>query len=1568
MRNNCILFTSLLFLLCVSQEVRAQCVDLQVYTRDGKDATSVCAGSPSAIVHIKPSTMVGPQLMVITDDQDNILVTKTGRSINLKGAPPGVCRIYLVSFWGKREDVVGQNVHEAQFSDYCYKLSSNYVTVTRGAAPDPATISTDDPTVICVDGNPDPIDVMVSGGTSGTGTWIITDPNGKILGLPPGPPFDLDGAGPGTCLIWHATSDGDIKNLEVGRNTSSLGGCFALSNSIEVRRDVARGGRVATTDGEEEVNTIAGDGMSDLITFAASEASNINYAYMITDTDGNILGLPPSNSQDFEGAGGGICLVWGLSYTGSILANPGDNAFEVQLTDGCYDLSENSIRVVREASNTLEGGSVELEDGTTEAFTCPGDEMDDALTFVSKGASPDAQFTFVITDPDGIILGIPEGDRQNFEGAGEGTCLVWGLAYTGNLTAMVGDDATAGPLSDGEGDLSDNFITIRRAVPHAGAVMTADGMTEVTTTPGDGVDDIVEFVYEGASDSKYAYIITDPDGNILGIPDIPSQNFEGAGVGTCLVWGLAYTGNLTAMTGDNAMDIALSDECFDLSHNFITVNRMRDVNGGTVAMPSGATTRYTCPGDGVDDIVMFVSEGASPDAQFTFVITDPDGIILGIPEGDSQNFEGAGEGACLVWGLAYTGNLTAMVGGDANAGPLSDGDSDLSDNYITINRAMANGGTVATSLGLTEITTTPGDGVDDIVEFMSSGASESKYTYVITDPDGNILGLPDVPSQNFEGAGEGTCLVWGLAYTGNITAMVGDNAMDIALSDECFDLSDNFITVNRKAGLNGGTVAMPSGATTRYTCPGDGVDDIVMFVSNRATPDAQFTYVITDPDGIILGIPDGDNQNFEGAGEGTCLVWGLAYTGNLTAMVGDDANAGPLSDGDSDLSDNYITINRAMANGGTVATSLGLTEITTTPGDGVDDIVEFMSSGASASKYTYVITDPDGNILGLPDVPSQNFEGAGEGTCLVWGLAYTGNITAMAGINAMDIALSDECFDLSDNFITVNRKAGLNGGTVAMPSGATTRYTCPGDGVDDIVMFVSNRATPDAQFTYVITDPDGIILGIPDGDNQNFEGAGEGTCLVWGLAYTGNLTAMVGDDANAGPLSDGDSDLSDNYITINRAMANGGTVATSLGLTEITTTPGDGVDDIVEFMSSGASASKYTYVITDPDGNILGLPDVPSQNFEGAGEGTCLVWGLAYTGNITAMVGDNAMDIALSDECFDLSDNFITVNRKAGLNGGTVAMPSGATTRYTCPGDGVDDIVMFVSNRATPDAQFTYVITDPDGIILGIPEGDSQNFEGAGEGTCLVWGLAYTGNLTAMVGDDANAGPLSDGDSDLSDNFITVIRATPNAGMVSTVDGLTEVTTNPGDGIDDIVEFMTEGASESKFTYVITDPDGNILGIPMGSSQNFEGAGAGTCLVWGLSYTGTLTAKVGDLAMEIDFSDECFDLSDNFITVNRIESNAFGARGLEESHVSELEIFVINPIRESIEGRFAGDSRYETVLSLYNMTGTQIKNWTLPSLSVQTINLSVVDITPGLYVLQIRNGEQVITRKLLKQN
>ncbi|MEM7086792.1 MAG: hypothetical protein AAF489_11450, partial [Bacteroidota bacterium] len=178
-------------------------------------------------------------------------------------------------------------------------------------------------TSICVDGNPDPIDVtLVGAGVGSNNGWVITDnATGVILALPPGPPFNLDGAGTGVCDIWYLRYEPGLTGLAVGQNVSDLAGCFDLSNPIEVIREEADGGTVeidiAATGNPNNTTTISADGLSavicvdgrpdPLVVVHTNTAPNLSYRYVITDNspDSIILAIAGTNEISLDGAGPG---------------------------------------------------------------------------------------------------------------------------------------------------------------------------------------------------------------------------------------------------------------------------------------------------------------------------------------------------------------------------------------------------------------------------------------------------------------------------------------------------------------------------------------------------------------------------------------------------------------------------------------------------------------------------------------------------------------------------------------------------------------------------------------------------------------------------------------------------------------------------------------------------------------------------------------------------------------------------------------------------------------------------------------------------------------------------------------------------------------------------------------------------------------------------------------------------------------------------------------------------------------------------------------------------------------
>jgi hypothetical protein len=291
-------------------------------------------------------------------------------------------------------------------------------------------------------------------GNSGTNSaWVITDDQGVILDIPTNySDVDFDAADPGTCLVWHLSFEDGLTGAEVGLNASGLEGCFDLSNSIEVFRNSPVGG---TLEGGPFTFCVE-DGIADMIMdglITLTGNSGANSQWVVTDDQGNILGLPPTYSVvDFDDAGDGTCLVWHLSFEDGLTgAEVGQNASGLQ---GCFSLS-NPIEVFRNSpvGGTLEGGP----------FTfCVGDGLMDMIMEgdISLSGNSGANSAWVVTDDQGVILGLPTSYSEvDFEDAESGTCLVWHLSFEDGLTgAEVGMNA-----ADLSGCFSlSNSITVNR--------------------------------------------------------------------------------------------------------------------------------------------------------------------------------------------------------------------------------------------------------------------------------------------------------------------------------------------------------------------------------------------------------------------------------------------------------------------------------------------------------------------------------------------------------------------------------------------------------------------------------------------------------------------------------------------------------------------------------------------------------------------------------------------------------------------------------------------------------------------------------------------------------------------------------------------------------------------------------------------------------------------------------------------------------------------------------------------------------------------------------------------------
>ncbi len=1662
----------------------AECIqNATIATAGGATNLFVCQGDGEPnVIRFKTKIIPTPAAYIVTDAGGNILYVSTNSTINFENLPSGTLHVYAVSYLGQLLAAPGLNIFNDPLGSICYALTTNFVTINN-VSPDGGMVAAEGGStslIVCTnDATPDQFNFTTTS-TSPLYAYLVTDANNVILQVSTSGNVDFSTLPNGICRVWGFAYVGNITatpGLNAATSTLSTD-CFDLSsNFVTVDKTTPDGGTVALDNGSTDVTYCTGASVPAL-NLVNQSTSAAPYAYLLTDANNLLVQVLSGNTVDFDALTPGVYRVWGVSYTGAFLINAGDDAASAVLTDGCYDLSENFISILK---RNLDGGTVSLSNLATATYTCDGDGISDEIAIITTVTDPEEQYIFVITNELNNIVGTTTDGIIDFEGTGPGICRVWGLAYSGNLTVTPGQNAMQADLSDECFQLSANYVEVEKKQTFGGSVTLQNGDDVIEVCAGDGNADALTFVTDGGDGEHYNFFVTDANNIILSISTDGVIDFENEAGGIYRVWGAAYSGDLNAQVGENIENAVISLECYELSENFVKVD-VTFVDGGSVSIFGGATSTFVCANDSESDILTFDFVTDALNADYTFIVTDENNKALVVLAGNAVDFNVASpDHICRVYGISFTGTLTIGLGDDITASQLSTRCFELSGNFVEIRKEETNGGTVSEAAGQDAYFVCP-DGLANVLSFSNTGVSTGQYTYVITNEINTIVAVMPDGDIDFDAFAEDTYRVWGLAYTGNITAVIGDNAAATALTDECYSLSNNYITVTvgtpdggdlsaggalevyscpgdsepdvlnfdhtgtsgvgyalaitdendkviavaigtefdfgaltegiyRVWGISytgsltvvegddlnsvdlssecfdlsnnfvlvthqspeGGAVALAGGATTAYLCPG-GAGSSLLFFEHSGSTGPGFTYIITDENNIIVAIVDGNSINLNNLPEGTYRAWGVAYTGNLIAAIGNDAAVDALSSGCYALSGNFVSIVNQIPDGGTIAGQGGVSIFDICTGDGDPDVIDFTVTGNTAGSYAYLITDDNDFLVGVITENNFDFENSSiDGTFRIYGVAYTGDLVLIPGDPIMLVPASNDCYDLTDNFITVNTT--IVDGSVLFSdiNGTETLYICAGDGEADVVSFFSGTLGSVAGYRFVITNENNIILAYMTGNQQNFEAtAGFARLRVWGLAYTGTLnSAPFGLNITTANMASGCFDLSDNYIDIIRDLPEGGSVTTS-SKTDILLCIG-AVSGVRHFETTSTSNSAYVYLVTSEDNVIIHIADSDEIDFNMFDPGVYRIWGLSYTGVLTAFVGQEITASAnLATSCFELSTNFVRIDRAPAVDGGEVSDFSGETQFYFCPNNDNGDLVILQTTSL--DTNYVYVITDGNGNIL-IPEiiGEVIDFDPAAPGTYRVYGISYNGEPLYGFGTNVITDPLSDNCYVTSSNFISIVVTAPIGGTVATTEGETEVSVINGDGEPDVVGVLSTGASATPFTYLITDENNVIVAIPAGNSFDFESLPTGVYRIWGLAYTGTLLADIGDDAALTELSDDCFDLSANFVQVTSEPLGTLRPEAL--SPVQQTPAIVSlrlspNPAQSRLVAdlNLSAIERPTTAIRVFSTTGQMVLQMNEPAVEgANRYVLGVSDLVPGLYLLQVSNGSAVQTAKFVKE-
>jgi len=392
----------------------------------------------------------------------------------------------------------------------------------------------------------------------------------------------------------------------------------------------------ATTNWVTEASVCAVDGTADIIPLANTQMipAGDEYAYVFTDKEKKIRFIHLEDEYDFEGSGPQTDYIYGVSYSGDLNYEVGDDLLSITAS-GCAIVSDTAtfLTVTKEDCGEVYEclpTNTATTRWVTERHICPNDGVADEIELLNNEfIAPGEHYAFVITDTNNVIRTLHFEGTYDFEGSGDEPDRVFGVSFDNNI-----DFTTGGPLSsinsDGCTILSDTtiFLTVYKdscAMSSFECIATSvnimGGATEISVCETDGEDDIINLNNsEGeTAGTNYTYIITDDEDKVKFTDETGAYNFDNSGSQTFRVYGLSHDGAVTADVASDINDVT-AEGCFQLSSNFITITKGdcatdTTTNEGTITI-SGTVNNVK--GNPLNNIVVKLDDDTS-------VMTDSDG-------------------------------------------------------------------------------------------------------------------------------------------------------------------------------------------------------------------------------------------------------------------------------------------------------------------------------------------------------------------------------------------------------------------------------------------------------------------------------------------------------------------------------------------------------------------------------------------------------------------------------------------------------------------------------------------------------------------------------------------------------------------------------------------------------------------------------------------------------------------------------------------------------------------------------------------------------------------------------
>jgi hypothetical protein len=978
-----------------------------------------------------------------------------------------------------------------------------------------------------------------------------------------------------------------------------------------------------------------------------------------------------------------------------------------------------------------------------------------------------------------------------------------------------------------------------------------------------------------------------------------------------------------------------------------------------------ASTLYACAADGKADNLSFLKSDTST-LKYGFIVADGSDNILFIQRTSTVNFDGITPAAFRVWGIVYTDSILYKAGSDVSTIQAFKGCALLSDNVITVLRDIPTSEDASLINGVRDTTICFLNNRPDTLFFKPPARKSSNQAFLVTRFDGSIVDYFKETKYRIDFLPQDVYLIYNLYYTGTLTISPNiSNISNAILSTGCYAVGARPVRLDLNT-VKGGTLK----ALTLQTAFCPNIPNNLFFVNNNDGEGSALALILTDGNNICQRIAIGNNINLSFLPIGNYNLRALNFSGKLQISVGDTVGPGIIRNYSNDCyawASGTINLDLYTPEAGNVVTSTGDTVLFACPGDHLPDRFFFSAINKSEASYAILIVDDKNKIIGVTGPGGFfDFEGTSLGTSKVYGMSFTGNLLA-APDSTLNSKLSTDCFDLTENYIRVI-KGVIKGGTVSLLDGSSRYYVCPEKNGPRRI-FLSRKSNSLSLYQYVLTTDSGTILSFITNDSISFATLSFSSMRIYGVAYSGQKLANVGNNLFVSSFSDGCYSISDNFIQVVHVSPRGGGVRLPDGSNKELFCPGDPAKRILQLRNVDISNDPYLFVITDSTLKVLDMTSNFSYSFDSLPLGQYYVYGVSYTG-VPIINKGSTLDLSkFSSDCFSYSSNRIEVVIGQ-IEGGSLTTLEG-TNIITCPGNLDQDIIQIIPQNIRA-LGYRYILTNDQNIILGYSSSDMIDF-GLGPINSIfrVYGVAYKGDFIGAVNRDIFQTAFSSQCYDLTSNYIRVRELLVPAQRITSSLKDSVVTICVGDSKADTIRVGSTDTSDFKKVFLGIE-NGKIIKIYNTNTLEFERDSTGIITLYSLVYTGKLLVTIGtNFSPGLLFSDDCYTLSPNSFVIDKVRQGSFcvivGTK--DEQWVRDIKLFP-NPaadhsVRLEWSLKSSNHLMKESILTISDIQGRPIKQIKLKTQASNSIEIPLEEFTEGIYTITVQSGTAMFVRKLV---